>query len=112
MTKPELINQIAQNTGLTKKEVDVALAALTATITEELKDGKKVAIFGLGTFEVRKRAARTGHNPRTGETVEIAAKRIPAFKTQWASTPTERNGRPQNRSFMTKARRCVSAGLK
>ena len=80
MTKPELINQIAQKAGLTKKDAGNALAALTSTITEELKTGEKVTIFGLGTFEVRERAARTGHNPRTGEAVEIAAKRIPAFK--------------------------------
>ena len=79
-TNPELINHNSQKAGLTKKEAGNALAALTSTITEELKAGEKVAIFGLGTFEVRERAARTGHNPRTGEAVEIAAKHIPAFK--------------------------------
>ena len=63
-----------------KKLAAAALTALTATITEELKSGEKVAIPSLGTFEVRERAARTGKNPRTGEAVEIAAKKLPAFK--------------------------------
>lgn len=80
MTKLELINQIAEKAGISKKDAGAALTALIATITEEMKAGEKVAIPSLGTFEVRERAARTGHNPRTGETVEIAAKRIPAFK--------------------------------
>lgn len=80
MTKPELMNQIAEKAGISKKDAGAALTALIATITEEMKAGEKVAIPSLGTFEVRERAARTGHNPRTGETVEIAAKRIPAFK--------------------------------
>ena len=80
MNKQELISKIAEKAALSKKDAGAALAALTATITEELKAGEKISIFGLGTFEVRERAARTGHNPRTGETVEIAAKRIPAFK--------------------------------
>jgi DNA-binding protein HU-beta len=53
---------------------------LSFRITEELKSGEKVAIPSLGTFEVRERAARTGKNPRTGEAVEIAAKKLPAFK--------------------------------
>lgn len=80
MNKQELISKIAEKAVLSKKDAGAALAALTATITEELKAGEKIAIANLGTFEVRERAARTGHNPRTGETVEIAAKRIPAFK--------------------------------
>lgn len=80
MNKQELISKIAEKAGISKKDAGVALTALTATITEELKAGEKIAIPNLGTFEVRERAARTGHNPRTGETVEISAKRIPAFK--------------------------------
>lgn len=80
MNKQELISKIAEKAGISKKDAGVALTALTATITEELKAGEKIAISNLGTFEVRESAARTGHNPRTGETVEIAAKRIPAFK--------------------------------
>ena len=80
MTKPELINRIAEKASLSKKEATAALAALITTITEELKAGEKIAIPSLGTFEVRERAARTGKNPRTGEAMEIAAKKLPAFK--------------------------------
>ena len=80
MNKQELISKIAEKASISKKDAAAALTALTATITEELKSGEKVAIPSLGTFEVRKRAARTGKNPRTGEAVEIAAKKVPAFK--------------------------------
>ena len=80
MNKQELISKIAEKAGLTQKQAGAALAALTATITDALKEEGKLAVSGLGTFEVRERAARTGKNPRTGETVKIAAKRIPAFK--------------------------------
>ena len=80
MTKPELITKIAEKSNLSTKDAAAALTALTDVITEALKAEGKVAIPSLGTFELRERAARTGKNPRTGETVEIAAKRVPAFK--------------------------------
>ena len=80
MTKPELITKIAEKTNLSKKQAAAALDALTGTITETLKAEGKLTIPSLGTFEVKQHAARTGHNPRTGETVEIAAKKVPAFK--------------------------------
>ena len=80
MTKPELITKIAEKSNLSKKNAAAALTALIDTITETLKAEGKVTIPSLGTFELRERAARTGHNPRTGETVEIAAKKVPAFK--------------------------------
>lgn len=80
MTKPELVNKIAEKSNLSKKDAAAALTALTDVITEALKAEGKVTIPSLGTFELRERAARTGHNPRTGETVEIAAKKVPAFK--------------------------------
>ena len=80
MTKPELVNKIAEKSNLSKKDAAAALTALTDVITEALKAEGKLAIPSLGTFEIKERAARTGHNPRTGETVEIAAKRVPAFK--------------------------------
>jgi len=80
MTKPELVNKIAEKTNLSKKDAAAALDALTSTITEALKAEGKVAIPSLGTFEIKERAARTGHNPRTGEKVEISAKKVPAFK--------------------------------
>ena len=80
MTKPELIAKIAEKSDLSKKDATAALTALIDTITETLKAEGKLAIPSLGTFEVKQHAARTGHNPRTGETVEIAAKKVPAFK--------------------------------
>ena len=80
MTKPELITKIAEKSNLSKKDAAAALDALTSTITDALKAEGKLAIPSLGTFQVKEHAARTGHNPRTGETVEIAAKKVPAFK--------------------------------
>ena len=80
MTKPDLITKIAEKSNLSKKDAAAALTALTDVITEALKAEGKVAIPSLGTFELRERAARTGKNPRTGEKVEISAKRVPAFK--------------------------------
>ena len=80
MNKQELISKIAEKTNLSKKDAAAALTALTGTIMETLKAEGKLAIPSLGTFQVKEHAARTGHNPRTGETVEIAAKRVPAFK--------------------------------
>jgi len=80
MTKSELVNKIAEKTNLSKKDAAAALTALTGTIMETLKAEGKLAIPSLGTFEVKERAARTGRNPQTGEKVEIAAKKVPAFK--------------------------------
>ena len=80
MNKQELITKIAEKSNLSKKDAAAALTALTDVITEALKAEGKLAIPSLGTFEIKERAARTGHNPRTGETVEIAAKKVPAFK--------------------------------
>ena len=80
MTKLELITKIAEKSDLSKMEAGKALDALMATITDALKAEGKLAIPSLGTFEIKEHAARIGHNPRTGETVEIAARRVPAFK--------------------------------
>ena len=80
MNQTELVNAIAAKTGLSKKDSDAALAATVEAITEALKAGDKVALIGFGTFEVRERAARTGKNPATGATIEIAACKAPAFK--------------------------------
>ena len=80
MNKAELITTMAAKADLTKDQTTAALAALLSTITETLTAGDKVAIPNLGTFEVRSHAARQGRNPRTGETVEIAAKKVPTFK--------------------------------
>ena len=80
MNKTELVNAIAAKTGLSKKDSDAALAATVEAITEALKAGDKISLVGFGTFEVRERAARTGKNPATGETISIAACKAPAFK--------------------------------
>lgn len=80
MTKPELINRIAEKASLSKKDAAAAVAALIATITETLQAGEKIAFPNLGSFEVRERAARTGRNPRTGETINIPETNVPAFK--------------------------------
>ena len=80
MNKAELITAMAAKADLTKEQSSAALAALLSTITETLSAGDKVAIPALGTFEVREHAARQGRNPATGEKVEIAAKKVPAFK--------------------------------
>jgi len=80
MNKQELITAISIKANLSKKDAAAALTALTDVITEALKAEGKLAIPSLGTFELRERAARTGHNPRTGEKVEISAKKVPAFK--------------------------------
>lgn len=80
MNKHELVSAIAQNAELSKKDAESALSATIEAVTKALADGDKVQIVGFGTFEVRERAARTGKNPRTGEVIEIAASKVPAFK--------------------------------
>ena len=80
MNKTELIAEIAQKTGLTKKDAEQAVKALVETVTEQLKKGNKVQMVGFGTFEVSKRAAREGRNPQTGESMKIKASKAPKFK--------------------------------
>ena len=80
MNKVELINAVANKTGLTKKDADKAVAAVFASIEGALAAGEKVQLIGFGSFEVKERAARTGRNPQTGAAVKIAAAKIPAFK--------------------------------
>ncbi|ALL11583.1 TPA: HU family DNA-binding protein [Bacillus mobilis] len=80
MNKTELIKQVAENTELTQKDASAATQAVLDTITEALMNGEKVQLIGFGTFEVRERAARTGRNPQTGEEMQIAASKVPAFK--------------------------------
>ena len=84
MNKTELIAAIAEKTGLSKKDSEAAVSAVVDTITEALKAEDKVQLVGFGSFEVKKRAARTGRNPQTGETIEIAAATRPVFM---AGTP-------------------------
>ena len=80
MNKSELIDAIAAATGLTKADAGRALDATTDSIASALQQGNSVSLVGFGTFTVRHRAARTGRNPRTGETIQISASNNPAFK--------------------------------
>lgn len=80
MTKTELINIIAEKGGYSKKDAEKALATVTASITDALIKGEKVSLVGFGTFETRERKAKTGINPLTKASIEIPAKKVPAFK--------------------------------
>jgi DNA-binding protein HU-beta len=80
MTKTELIDQVAEKSGLTKKESGKAVDAVMAAMTEALAGGEKVQLVGFGSFEVRERGARTGRNPQTGEAITIEARKVPVFK--------------------------------
>ncbi|GEN33704.1 MULTISPECIES: HU family DNA-binding protein [Aneurinibacillus] len=80
MNKTELITKVSEATELTKKDATRAVEAVFDAITEALKNGDKVQLIGFGNFEVRERAARKGRNPQTGQEIEIAASKVPAFK--------------------------------
>ncbi len=80
MNKSELIEAVARAADLSKAEAGRAVDATFDAIARSLKKGDKVSLVGFGTFEVRKRAARTGRNPKTGETIKIKASKVPAFK--------------------------------
>lgn len=80
MNKTELVAAMAEKTELSKKDAEKALKAFTDVVAEELKKGEKVQLVGFGTFEVAEREAREGRNPRTGETMSIAASKSPKFK--------------------------------
>ena len=80
MNKSELVLAVAEKAGLKKKEAEKAVAAVIDSVVETLKKGKKVQLVGFGTFETRARKARTGINPRTKETIKIAASKSPVFK--------------------------------
>lgn len=80
MNKSQLIDKIAENADISKASAGRALDAFVEAVTESLKADDQVALVGFGTFTVRERAARSGRNPQTGETIEIAAAKVPAFK--------------------------------
>ena len=80
MTKAELIAVVGEKAGLTKKDADKAVCAVLDAITETLANGEKVSLVGFGTFEVKERAERMGHNPQTGEAIVIGASKAPVFK--------------------------------
>ena len=80
MNKGELIDVVADDAGLSKADATRAVDAVITAITKALKKGDQVALVGFGTFAVKERAARQGRNPRTGETIQIAASHVPGFK--------------------------------
>ncbi|MWC28461.1 HU family DNA-binding protein [Paenibacillus sp. MMS18-CY102] len=80
MNKTELIAKVAELTDLSKKDATKAVDAVFDAISDALQTGDKVQLVGFGNFEVRERQARKGRNPQTGEEIEIAASKMPAFK--------------------------------
>ena len=80
MNKAELIAAVAEKTGFPKKDTEAVLAATLGTITEALKEEEKVQLVGFGSFEVKRRAARVGQNPKTLESINIPASKAPVFK--------------------------------
>ena len=79
MNREELVAEIAKSAKVTKKEAGEVLSATLETIEKAVKKGDKVTLVGFGTWESRKRAARTGRNPQTGKEIKIPAKKVPAF---------------------------------
>ena len=79
MNKTQLIDVVAIKTGLKKAQAEAAVNAMNEAIAEALAAGDKVQLIGFGTYEVKTRAARDGRNPKTGETIKIAASKAPAF---------------------------------
>lgn len=80
MNKAELIDAMSKETNLTKKDVESVLNSFVNQVSNALSKNDRVQLVGFGTFETRKRAARTGHNPQSGEKIQIAAATVPAFK--------------------------------
>lgn len=80
MNKAEFVAAVAASAELSKSDAANAVDAVIETIKAALKKGDNVSLVGFGTFEVRKRAARTGRNPRTGDTIKIKASKVPSFK--------------------------------
>jgi len=80
MNKSDLIDALRDATGVTRADAERSVEAVINTIVEALKKGEQVSIAGLGIFEAKMRAGRTGRNPRTGEAIEIPAMRVPKFR--------------------------------
>ena len=80
MNRTDLIAAVAEKAELSKKDAEKAIKAFTEAVSEELANGGKIQLVGFGTFEVAERAAREGRNPKTGETMPIAASKSPKFK--------------------------------
>ncbi len=80
MNKSEFVDAIAKETGFTKADAAKAVDAFVRVVTEALKNNEQVNLVGFGAFQIKHREARTGRNPRTGETIEIKASNVPTFK--------------------------------
>jgi integration host factor subunit beta len=80
MTKADLIDEVAKNSDLSKKDAEVIVQSVLDNIVESLKGGEKVELRGFGSFRLRERASRQGRNPKTGEKVFVPAKKVPHFK--------------------------------
>ena len=80
MTKAELINAVAASAEVSKKDAEAVITATLDAIVDALKEGEKVQLVGFGSFEVKKRAARIGRNPKTKEPIDIPASTVPVFK--------------------------------
>ena len=80
MTKKDLINAVSETSDVSKKDAAAVIGAVFAAITDSVANGDSVQLVGFGTFEARKRDARTGCNPHTGEAINISAATVPAFK--------------------------------
>lgn len=80
MTKAELVEEVARSTELTKKHAEIIVNTVFESIVDSLKAGEKIELRGFGSFRIRRRGARMGRNPKTGDRVEVPAKRIPYFK--------------------------------
>ena len=80
MNKADLIDKIAEDAGISKKDATAAIDSFTDAVTKTLKKGDKVTLVGFGTFSVSRRAARTGRNPQTGAAIRIKAKKVAKFK--------------------------------
>ena len=80
MTKAELVEKVANQINLTKKQTEVVVNTVFSSITDSLADGKKVELRGFGSFRIRQRNARVGRNPKSGQKVDVPSKKVPFFK--------------------------------
>ncbi len=80
MTKAQLVEEVARNTELTKKDAEVIVSTVLESIVDSLKDGDRIELRGFGSFRIRQRGSRIGRNPKTGARVDVPSKKIPYFK--------------------------------
>ena len=108
MNKTELIAQVAEKTGLSKKDSELAVNASLETITETLIQGEKVQLVGFGAFDVKERGVRMGRNPKTKKEIEIPASRVPQFKAGKALKEEHSAQRLGRAAARADPRRCPS----